>query len=354
MNNSVPGAGAPGADRLRKCREIDRSAIDRGKALVRQILTFARKTPATFRPLQLNHLVTECAKMMTRTFPKTIFIRTDLRGDIPNVYADENQLSQVIMNLTLNARDAMPGGGEISLATGIESGTTLAERCVDARPVDYIRLSVTDTGAGMDEETLKKIFVPFFTTKGRGKGTGLGLAVVYGIVGSHQGYIETRSAPGRGTTMDVYIPATAEREISVGPAVSAGTGGRAIRGKVLIVEDEEMIVASVSEVLREAGYVCLAARDGVEGLESWKKNREGINVVLLDIDLPRMGGWDVLRKIREVDGETKVILCGGYLDPEIKNTPDGRLVNEYLAKPYSGTEVLESISRVLGRAETAA
>jgi two-component system cell cycle sensor histidine kinase/response regulator CckA len=349
MNNSMPGDenGHIDADQLRKRGEVNRSAIERGKALVRQVLTFARKTTANFRPLQLNDVVADCVKMMATTFPKTIRIHTQPGSGLPHVLADENQVSQVIMNLTLNARDAMPGGGEITIVTGIESGSVLVDRYPDARRTDYVRLTVTDNGAGMDGETLKKIFEPFFTTKGRGKGTGLGLAVVYGIVGSHQGFIETRSTPGKGTTVDIFMPVTVEREAAGEEPEHPPTESRALRGTVLIVEDEEMILESVTDVLQRAGYVCLKARDGLEGLETWKNNRDRIQVVLLDIDLPKMGGWDVLRRMRDIDEGSRVILCSGYFDPGVRNMSDGKRVNEYLAKPYSEKEVLESVERVL-------
>jgi len=354
MNNSAPGGRDGDPARLKKSREVDRSAIDRGKALVRQVLTFARKTPPDVHPVPLNALVGDCVQMMVTTFPKTVLVRSDLRRDIPQVLADENQLSQVIMNLALNARDAMPGGGEITISTGIESGPALAERHPEAKAAEYVRLSVSDSGTGMDEETLKKIFEPFFTTKGRGKGTGLGLAVVYGIVASHQGFIDTRSVPSEGTKVDIFFPAVADRGTTVRHAAAVTPVARTVKGTVLIIEDEEMILESVSELLTDEGYQCLSARDGLEGLNVWKENRGRIQVVLLDIDLPKMGGWDVLRRMRDIDEEARVVLCSGYFDPETRNLSDGKRVIEYLAKPYSGKEVLESISRVMKLRVTAA
>jgi len=326
---------------------MDRSAIDRGKALVRQVLTFARKTESSFRPLSLNTVVDDCVKMLGTTFPKTIRLRILPGAGLPNVHADENQLSQVIMNLTVNARDAMPDGGEITISTGTVDGASLVERHPDATAAGYVRLSVSDDGAGMDRDTLKRIFEPFFTTKGRGKGTGLGLSVVYGIVGSHQGFIETRSEPGKGTTVDIFFPATGETETAPAPSVPGSGNGRPVNGTVLIIEDEEMILESVSELLEDAGYACIRAKDGREGLDAWKANRERIQLVMLDIDLPKMGGWDVLRKMRDIDEEVRVVLCSGYFDPGTKGTRDGRELDEYLPKPYSGKEVLESIARVM-------
>jgi PAS domain S-box-containing protein len=344
MNNTGP---VPDDREARGRRdEINRSAIDRGKNLVRQILTFARKTPVKFHGVDLNNLVNENAKMFSNTFPKTVLIRTDLREGIPPVLADETQLAQILLNLCVNARDAMPGGGEIRISTGSVEGDSLAERFPDARPGAYVSLTVRDTGSGMPEEVRKRIFEPFFTTKGRGKGTGLGLAVVYGIIGTHKGLIDVQSRQGAGTTFEVYLPASTGR-VDDGESVSAPAPARqTIRRTILVVEDEEMILSAVMLLLREQGYDCIPARDGAEALAHWEKYAERISAILLDVDLPKVSGWEVMTRVRNSNLNVKIILCSGFLEPEKKSAISDGGADDYIGKPYEIQEVLMALDRV--------
>ncbi|HLF13287.1 MAG TPA: ATP-binding protein [Bacteroidota bacterium] len=344
MNNSGPGSDSQEARSRRD--EINKSAIDRGKNLVKQILTFARKTPVKFHQVEINALVRECTKMLSNTFPKTVSIRENLRDGIPPVNADETQLTQILLNLCVNARDAMPDGGQITITSAIIGGTELVDRFPDARPGAYVRLSVTDTGSGMSEEVRKRIFEPFYTTKGRGKGTGLGLAVVYGIVGTHGGFIDVKSRLGEGTTFETFLPSSAGLPRVEAPVQNAPPKLQAVRRTILIVEDEELILSAVMVLLRERGFDCIPAKDGAEALQKWDKYRERISVILLDVDLPKINGWDVLLRIRNTDPDVKIILCSGFLDPEMKKVMTEGGASDYIGKPYEIQDVLTSLDRV--------
>ncbi len=327
--------------------EINRSAIDRGKTLVRQILTFARKAPVRFHPVDLNSLVRESVKLLGNTFPKTVAIRTRLREGAPAISGDESQLSQIILNLCVNARDAMPSGGDLVIETGLARGAELSGRFQDVGAGTYVRLSVTDSGSGMSEEVRSRIFEPFFTTKERGKGTGLGLAVVYGIVGTHRGLIDVRSRPGRGTAFDIFLP-TSDEVIPAAPAVTEPARRKPVkRETILVVEDEELILAPVMVLLNDCGYDCIPARDGAEAIAQWVKNRDRISMILLDVDLPKIDGWDVMLRIREDDPDVRIIVCSGYLDPGRRQVMEDGGANGYIGKPYELQDILRALDGVV-------
>jgi CheY-like chemotaxis protein len=268
------------------------------------------------------------------------------------VYADETQLSQILLNLCVNARDAMPSGGRITIATGSVDG--LGERFPDAPPGRYITLKVSDTGEGMSEEVRKRIFEPFFTTKERGKGTGLGLSVVYGIIGSHGGYVDVRSRPGKGTIFEVCLPASRERAAAAREVPGAAPQRESKRRTILIVEDEEQILLPVMTLLREQGYDCIPARDGAEALSQWDKYRHRISAILLDLDLPKVNGWEVMTRVRNEDRDARIVLCSGYLDPGRKAASADGGANEFIEKPYELQQVLTVLDRVLAKESPAA
>lgn len=345
MNNSGPAVDR--ADARERRDEINRSAIDRGRNLVRQILTFARKTPVRFHNVELNALIRENVKMLGNTFPKIVSFRTDLREGVPPVMADETQLSQILLNLCVNARDAMAAGGTIVVSTGTVEGHILAARFPEARPVRYVSMAVTDNGSGMTEEVRKRIFEPFFTTKDRGQGTGLGLAVVYGIIGAHGGYIDVRSSPGEGTTFEVFLPASSGI-VAAGTAEAPVPARAQARRTILVVEDEEQILSGVMLLLRERGYACIPARDGEEALAEWGKYREKISAILLDVDIPKINGWEVMTRIRSASRDVRIILCSGYFDPERKAGAGNGGADGFIGKPYEIQEVLTGLERALG------
>jgi CheY-like chemotaxis protein len=226
------------------------------------------------------------------------------------VEADPSQISQVLMNLCLNARDAMPNGGTLALETrNLTLGEEWARAMLEARPGRYVRLSVSDTGCGMSPQVQARLFEPFFTTKEVGKGTGLGLAVVYGIIKRHGGFINVYSEEGRGSTFHVYLPATEwaveEREVE-GLELPAGTE------TILVVDDEDMVRELGQQVLELCGHTVLMAENGVQALEVYQAHRGEIPLVVLDVMMPQMGGRECLRRLREMDPQAKVLISTGY------------------------------------------
>jgi PAS domain S-box-containing protein len=242
-------------------------ATNRGAALVNQLLTFASKSDVRFESVHLNDLVTETTKLLIETFPKTVMISTRLDSHIPPVVADPTQLDQLLLNLCINARDAMPSGGTLFLVTTLITGDAVTTRFAQAGAANYVVLQVSDTGEGMDPETKRRIFEPFFTTKEKGKGTGLGLATVYGIIESHGGFVDVDSEVGVGTTFHVYLPAQAIPEAQAPTGTDLGEEVPGGSETLLIVEDEDMLRDLVKNVLTSRGYTVLAAADGIEAVE---------------------------------------------------------------------------------------
>jgi PAS domain S-box-containing protein len=287
--------------------------IQNGSDLTRQLLGFARGGKYEVKPVCLNELVQKSADMFGRT-KKEIKIHHDLREDLWPVEADPGQIQQVALNLYVNAWQAMPTGGELYLKTDNLNldGDKVPSFALDTGK--YVRLSVSDTGVGMDKETLERIFDPFFTTKEMGRGTGLGLASAYGIVKNHGGMIEAHSNPGRGTTFDVYLPAS--EKVCKGPAgVQTGGGAaQALGGNetILLVDDEAMILEIACELLEHLGYRVLVARSGVEALEQYEQNKDRIDLVLLDLIMPGMSGNQTFDGLKAINPDVKVVLSSGY------------------------------------------
>jgi PAS domain S-box-containing protein len=326
--------------------EAIQHAIRRGSGLVGQLLTFARKTDVLFEPVNVNAALQEIVKMLSATFPKMYTFSLNVDTSIPLISADSNQLPQVLMNLCVNARDAMPDGGTVTLSTEVVEGAVLRKRFSEAREQQYICVSVSDTGTGMDEATRNRMFEPFFTTKGNGKGTGLGLAVVYGVLRSHHGFIDVESEISLGTTFRLYffVPPKDVRSSSTSqPAeeeVARGTE------TILLIEDEEILLRSISDLLNENGYTVLTARDGMEAVEVYARNKEEIELVLSDVGLPKQSGWDTFLKIREINPAIRFIFASGNLDPNLKAELSKKGVRNFIEKPYVSDEILKSIREV--------
>jgi signal transduction histidine kinase/ActR/RegA family two-component response regulator len=322
-------------------------AVQRGTNLVRQLLTFARKTDVLFESVNLNAVVEELVRMLRATFPKNIEFSLQLDPDLPLVTADANQLHQALLNLSVNARDVMPQGGTLSLSTSVVPGTHVNERFAEAIEEHYVRVGVGDTGSGMDEQTKKRIFEPFFTTKGIGRGTGLGLAVVYGVVNSHHGFVDFESEMGRGTTFHLYFPVAKGEIAGKEPLVQEPaeiSGGDEV---ILVVEDEEALVALLNQMLRSKGYHVLTAADGVEALEIYKQQADEIALVLTDLGLPRLGGWDLVKEIRKVNPRTKIVVASGYFDPNARSEMIRAGALDFVQKPYVPQEVLKRVRQVI-------
>jgi two-component system cell cycle sensor histidine kinase/response regulator CckA len=331
-----------------KLEQIEKTAY-RASELTRQLLAFSRKVESNLKPVDLNQEVRQVRDLLERTIPKMITLELHLEEELNVIHADPAQLEQVIMNLAVNARDAMPDGGKLVLET--ENVTLDKEYCeahLGARPGRKVLLSISDTGQGMDRETLEHIFEPFFTTKGVGSGTGLGLAMVYGIIKSHGGYIMCYSERGEGTTFKIYLPvmqgdqAEAETETKRNAAVPEG-GSETI----LLVDDEEILRDIGKDILEKFGYTVILAADGESALELYRENPEGISLVILDIVMPGMGGKRCLEEILKVNPRAKVVIASGYsINGRAKEVLDGG-ARSFIRKPYELKQMLGEVRKVL-------
>jgi two-component system cell cycle sensor histidine kinase/response regulator CckA len=325
--------------------EAIRLAGERGADLVRQILTFAR--PSERRALVVDAWVVaaEVERLLRDILPKPISIVVSPDPGGAWVRCDHSQLHQAILNLCLNARDAMPAGGTLSLSVVRTPGSRVRTYCPEAGAPDYVELRVIDSGVGMDEETRQRVFEPFFTTKAAGGGSGLGLAVVYGIVTAHGGCVAVESAPQRGSTFRLFLPAsTAPPEPGPGP-VAPPAAGRT----VLLVEDEEILSEVVGAWLRDAGYRVLSARDGEAAVADFREKHAEVDLVLCDLGLPGICGRDVFVAVRAVDPRARFVILTGYVDPAEQQELVDAGVAGFLEKPCRVEELLDVVGRVLAR-----
>jgi PAS domain S-box-containing protein len=322
-------------------------AIDRGASLVRQILTFARKTDIAFEPLNIPDLVHELLSMLKETFSKTITFTQTYAPDLPDILADRTQIHQTLLNLCVNARDAMPNGGSIAIKAEQRTKKEVSKRFPAANQELYACISVTDTGEGMDEAIYARVFDPFFTTKEKGKGTGLGLSVVYGVMQSHHGFVDVESCVGGGTTFYLYFPVS---HIADRPMEDVSPGNEKLVGgteTILLIEDEYLILKLIRRLLKSYGYSVYVAADGEEAIEVFARHRDEIALVLSDIGLPKMSGIDVFKKLKEMNPHTKVILASGFFEPDLKFSLHQLGVKGFIQKPYSNDEVLRKLRVVL-------
>src|ERR1022692_1505641 len=294
-------------------QEIQRAA-ERGGALTHQLLAFSRGRPFTPRTVQLNTLIVHMEKMLSRLIGEDVELITVAAAEPANVRTDPGQLEQVVMNVVVNARDAMPGGGKLIIETAnAQVDQTYAGPNVDLKPGSYVVLAISDTGMGMDPETVTHLFEPFFTTKAPGKGTGLGLATAYGIVKQSGGAISVYSEPGRGTTVKIYLP-SAEAKLAAEAAEQEPAA--ALRGSetILVLEDEARVRKLVCEVLAGRGYHVLEAVRGEEAIRMAKEHKGRIHLLLADVVMPEMSGPQALEQIRARYPNMKVLFMSGYTD----------------------------------------
>jgi PAS domain S-box-containing protein len=322
-------------------------ASERGIAMVKQILTFARKSEAEFRALHIQELLAELVKMLRVTFPRTVEIRLACPDDLPPVWMDPSQMHQALLNLCINARDAMSGSGRLQIRAGVIDGASVAARFPAAGGKRLVLIQVADTGVGMDERTRARIFEPFFTTKGRGRGTGLGLAVVYGVVQAHKGFIEVESQPQRGATFSLYFPASERRAAAA--EVASQEEAPPPRGSetILVIEDEEDLRELLASMLHDHGYGILIARDGMEALERYRRHRDDIQLVITDMDLPKINGAAVSQSILSDDPRARIILISGFVEAAQKEEILASGVREFVAKPYTLAQMMRIVRKVL-------
>jgi PAS domain S-box-containing protein len=323
-------------------------AVDRGKTLVQQILTFARKTETAFGAVNVNDIVMEVMTMILETFPKTLTYAQNFEKGMPYINADRTQIYQTLLNLCVNARDAMPNGGMLTINTCIVTCADLRHKHPDVSDNNYICIEVSDTGEGMTDDVKKRIFEPFFTTKGIGKGTGLGLSVVFGVVQNHKGFVDVESEVGKGTTFKLFLPALKAAE-TLGEKEEEETLEEIPGGTetLLVVEDEEMLMMSLQMVLVEKGYNVIPAKDGLEALKIYQENKNDIALVLTDLGLPTITGLDVCQRIKAIKSNERVVLATGYLDPEMKTELLKTGIKHFLYKPYDLKRVLKVVRETL-------
>ncbi len=282
--------------------------------------------------------------MLRRLLPENIGIDFIAGHDLPTVSADPSQLEQVIVNLCVNARDAMERGGRLTIETeDVLVNGRYCEAHPWAKPGRYVLLSVTDTGVGMTPEVRERAFEPFFTTKGPHRGTGLGLSTVYGIVQQHEGMIQLYSEPGVGTTFKIYLPAGTRMAAAVGDEIEAMPP----RGQetILLVEDEERVRRAVSQILERAGYRCIAAENGVEALRVMRQLDDAVHLVVLDVVMPELGGPETWAHLKELRQGLRVIFTSGYADEEYRTRLPADA--EVIEKPFRPEELLRRIRKKL-------
>jgi two-component system, cell cycle sensor histidine kinase and response regulator CckA len=329
-----------------------KKAGERAAGLTRQLLAFSRQQVLQPRILDPNIVVGDMGRMLRRLIGEDIEFTTSLDPALGTVKVDQTQLEQIIMNLAVNARDAMPWGGKLRIETSHEvlDEMSCASVGFNVRPGKYVRLTVTDTGTGMDAETQVRIFEPFFTTKEKGKGTGLGLATVYGVVKQSDGYIWVTSKPGEGTTFKILLPEVPKVKT---PSISAPAAGNARRSgeMILLVEDEESIRDLLADQLKGSGYGVLTAGNGPEAAETAASFAGQIHLLVTDIVMPGMSGVILARKLAEERPEMRILFMTGYIEFRPKDQeslpPDAHV----LSKPFSQKDLLAKVREVLEPAE---
>ena len=334
--------GDPEYADLKKIVQAGRNGAD----LVRRLLTFSRKVEPRFRPMNLNNLIRQVEKLLFRLIPKMIAIELRLDDSLRIINADAMQLEQILMNLAVNAGDAMPDGGKLTIeTTNAVLGQEYCRAHVGAQAGEYVLLRVSDTGHGMDREILQHIFEPFYTTKAVGRGTGLGLATVYGIVKQHSGHIECKSKLDRGTTFSIYLPSMEMEETS--EVATSGDMPAFGTETILLVDDEELVIALGNQMLTLAGYTVLKARNGKQALEIYREKKDNISLIILDLIMPVMGGSQCMKEILKVNPNAKILLSSGYTaDGPTKQSVEARAKGS-VVKPYKAKEILRTIRRVL-------
>ncbi len=321
-------------------------AAERASHLTKQLLLFSRNERSELRPVDLNDVIGAMAKFLHRIIGDDIVLKQAFHSEPLPILADSHHLEQVLMNLAVNARDAMPNGGEFLLRT---EPAMLDERFVIShgfgKPGTYASLIVSDSGMGMTKEVQKRIFEPFFTTKAAGKGTGLGLAVVYGIVKQHEGYITVQSEPRRGTTFRIYLPLTDQELQKIGsrhaPPIAGGSE------TILLAEDDEQVRGLMASVLTEAGYNVLVAVNGKEAIQKFRDYPGSIRLLIFDLIMPEMNGKEASDKIRKLKPEVKTIFCSGYAPDVIREKVYLEDARWLIYKPISPRELLKMARRAL-------
>ncbi len=329
------------------------ASSQRAAELTRQLLLFGRRQHIEATDIHFGHLCQDLLKLLKRLIGEHITIEHALTPDLGNVRGDRGQIEQVLMNLCLNARDAMPSGGTLRIElSNIHFDSVFCASHPWAKLGDFVQLIVSDTGTGMEKAIADRIFDPFFSTKTKNKGTGLGLSVVYGIIQSHHGLIQVYSEPGVGTAMKTYWPIQPRQNASAPPFTPALTGGTH-KGTLLLAEDEEAVRTYATKLLTRAGYRVIEARDGQQAVELFTEHQNEIHIVILDAVMPRMSGSEAKRRIRQIRPDAPILFCSGYSMEVLQNDIARPCDLGLLPKPYQGHELLDRLQRALTGGKTA-
>ena len=322
----------------------------RASDLTAQLLAFARKGNYRIMSLEIHEVIRSVAALLKHTLDKRVRIVERLNAGNSTIMGDYAQIQNALVNLALNAKDAMPDGGILTFATDVVGpGSETAVAPLSAiKPLSYLRLKVTDTGHGMDEATRARAFEPFFTTKPPGKGTGLGLASVFGTVKNHNGLIELKSEPNKGTTFTLFLPLVIKPEevkpaVAEAPAAVSGKG----TGTLLVVEDEESLRAIISHFLEKLGYTVALCNDGVEAVDFYKENHRGIDAIIVDMIMPRMGGPECIKKLKQINPQARILISSGYSLVSDTQTIITKGIVGFIQKPYQIEELSKTLSEVL-------
>jgi PAS domain S-box-containing protein len=329
--------------------DIIETAAKRGAALTRQLLTFARKGTVQFKPVVINDIINETLHLFERSIDKTISVRKELMEGATLINGDDGQIQQALLNLLINARDAMPDGGVITVSASIVDIDTRQINVIgEQRAGVFVAISVIDEGIGMDRSVRQRIFEPFFTTKDQGRGTGLGLSVVYGVVNSHNGFITVQSEPGKGSQFTLCFPIMTE----IGAVERARRKSKLARGSemVLVIDDEQHVGEVIGGMLSSLGYTVKIVTSGAEAIALYTAG-ERFDVVVLDMNMPEMGGKETFYRLKELDPDMHVIVSTGYSNTSIDGTPLRDAIDGFLQKPYQLEELSKTLREVLDRSK---
>lgn len=329
----------------RELQGIQKAAL-RASELTQQLLTFSRKVESKLRPVNLNNEVVQVLEILKRTIPKMVEIELRLERNLLSVNADPGQIGQALMNLAVNAKDAMPDGGKLTVETGnVALDEDFCKSHVGAKPGAHVFISVRDTGRGMDRETISHIFEPFYTTKGTGTGTGLGLAMVYGIVKNHAGYISCESARRKGTEFRIYLPVIEQEALSEeGVEEVLPEGGTET---ILLIDDEKLIRDLGEKALTTFGYTVLTAPDGESAVKLYGREYERVDLIILDLIMPKMSGTHCFEEIKRINPGAMVIIASGYSDDGAMRKSLKKGATRFIDKPFNVKQLLRLIREVL-------
>ena len=331
---------------------IARTSGRRAAELVSRLQTFSRQSPTSFASVKLAAVIHEVVSVLKRTIDRLIHIQVSIpEGVEPAIHGDATLLMQCLMNLCLNARDAMPQGG--TLVISLETTTFEAGVKEPRRSGTFVRLSVKDSGAGMEQEVLSRLFEPYFTTKEFGRGGGLGLAITNSIVKDHNGWMEVESQPGKGSRFDAYFPALNTRTEEIKPAAVPVAESQTLEGKetILLVDDEELVRLVARAVLGYRGYNIMEAINGEDAVEKYRASGGKIDLVLMDLHMPKMNGWDALARIREFDPSAQVIMLSGGSTDDLPDSLRKLGAAAILQKPFENIELVQLVRKTLDAAK---